>query len=964
MRPDPRRLAAILLVATLAGLLVRALWPAPPPPDLTVDLAPGLVPLIAPPHDLPDMPVLSAISGTVRDGAGLPLAGAQVCAFPWSRQLAVEDTHHSHCTRSERDGHYHLAALLPAPHRVGASAPGHVPATHGKGWRATVTPPPGGELPGIDLVLPGGGVEISGLAQDLSGGPIEGAVIELAGAVAFSDSNGHFRLWCAPGHQGLTARADGYAEGHGGGIAPIDRFDVTLIPESVLVGKVVHASNGAPVEGARIDVEGGDFGGRLGPVFTDAAGRFRLGGLRPGTYKASAETDNSYGLAPERTIVGLGETSPEIIITAHPAFSVTGKIVTASGQPCIRGELALSAPGRMHGRSADAEPDGSVHVRGLLPGKHRVQVTCTGHVPETSYPPITLVDRSLTGQRWDVTTGHVISGQIVDAHGSGVAGITVSAAAQQDPQHPDARRTYGTSQPSETTGHFQISGLLPGRFELTAQTTLEARPLPPATLVTLADKQDLTDLRIVLPATGAIRGSVKDNHGHGLAAVEVALRGIYTQRSTFTAQDGSFTLAHAPLGAHRIVATKNGHPLRAPGSGDDDLQGVPVIVRARETITAELVVETADVSLSGRVEDGGGPVADAFIQAVRESESAAASGQIEPHEWDRSAHDRVLSDLDGRFTISGLPAGKYALRAQRRGGGEAIATHVTSGSDVTLTITAGARVSGLVTTASGRPPDELLVVLRETTTGATQYDRVYRNAGKWALADLPPGHYLLSASAPEGASQQELDLAAGETLTDVHVTLTPFVTLRGTVTDLDGAPITNLVVRVAEQATVDTGVPYNPLTDAAGRFELTGIPAARIHVSVMSPDPATGGYLVTNLVADLDPTRTTAELPPIRIAKPRVRPGATAGDRGYTLRKAPDDLGPGQARLLIAVVRPRGPAATAGLHVGDEIVAIDGHDVTGDGAHLHDTMLAAPAGTTLTLTLARGASVTLTLGPP
>ncbi len=943
-----------LALAALLGWLLRGGPAREPEPDAAT------MPEFAWPEPPPDppTPTRSTISGTVRDGAGVPVAGAQVCAFARSRQLARDDQQRPRCTHSERDGHYLIAEVSAGPQRVLASAAHHVPSAP-----VIVTPPPNGPLAGIDLTLVGGGLEVTGVVLDLSGGTIEGATVELAGAVATSGPDGEFRLWSAPGPQGAHALADGYTDAHDGGTVPGHRFELRLLPEAVLVGKVVRASDGSAIAGARVDAEGNNSADH-GPAFTDAAGRFRLTGLRPGAYKASAVSDDAFGLAPEQAIVGLGETSAEIIITAHPAFAIRGQIVGPNGEPCTRGAVSLTRRGALRGTHTDAQPDGTIHARGFQPGEIDVAVQCAGLVAATRYPSLTIIDRDLVGVRWVLESGQWIRGQVLDAGGAPVAGMIVSAAAQQDPQQ--ARRTWGQSEPSDERGHFEIGGLLPAQFDLTLQSPYEQRPLPEAaTRVTLPEGQDLETVKIVLPATGAVRGVVRDVKGVGVGNVLVTLQGSGSQR-TAAAADGSFSFAHVAPGQQRVFVERDGLPMRAPGSHADDPPGTRVEVRASATTTATLVVEQADAAISGTVQDGdGAPVADAFIEAVRESESAAAAtgSALRESHW-RSPHQPPLSADDGGFRVTGLAPGQYTLRAHRRGGGEAIREHVTTGSTVTLTLAEGARLAGVVTTRDRRAPDEFMVFLREATTGASSYDRFYRTDGAWVLADLPPGRHQLRVTAQEGSYEQAIELATGERRGDLRVELVPFVTLRGLVLDLEGAPITGFAVMVPEQLPGAASDPLKRVTDASGRFELAGLPAGRVHVMVMPPNSLQGEYGWTSVVADLDPTRAVTELPAIRIAKPRVRPGAVAGDRGYTLRQAPPDLGPGERRQIVAVVRPGGPAAAAGLQIGDEILRVDGHEVTGDHADLHDALLSAPPGTRVTLDLARGASLMLTLGPP
>jgi S1-C subfamily serine protease len=65
----------------------------------------------------------------------------------------------------------------------------------------------------------------------------------------------------------------------------------------------------------------------------------------------------------------------------------------------------------------------------------------------------------------------------------------------------------------------------------------------------------------------------------------------------------------------------------------------------------------------------------------------------------------------------------------------------------------------------------------------------------------------------------------------------------------------------------------------------------------------------------------------------------------------------------VAVVRPGGPAAAAGLEVGDTFTSIDGQDVTGMNDYLFWTLGRVPEGTTVSLGLARGEKLAVTAGP-
>lgn len=97
------------------------------------------------------------------------------------------------------------------------------------------------------------------------------------------------------------------------------------------------------------------------------------------------------------------------------------------------------------------------------------------------------------------------------------------------------------------------------------------------------------------------------------------------------------------------------------------------------------------------------------------------------------------------------------------------------------------------------------------------------------------------------------------------------------------------------------------------------------------------------------------------IAK-RIKPPAVAGDAGMLFQPVEDS--PAITPLKIARVDPNGPAAKLDIKAGDTIVAADGIDVTDSRRYLFEGIRAAPPGTEIELTLARGTKVMLTLAAP
>jgi protocatechuate 3,4-dioxygenase beta subunit len=803
----------------------------------------------------------ASISGTILDPGGQPIAGAQVCAYAWTSRLTGREAWRPHCTTSERDGHYRIEGLAPVRQRVTASAAGHIPGIYARGDGAVrvdaVDLRPAMEAQAIDIVLEDGGVELKGIVRDLSGGPVEGAQVVTERAFARSDAEGIFSLWVRPGLQSVVADAEGYAPSNEEGNVPGHTFELFLTPEAVLVGKVVRAGSGEPVADAMVKAGAQDWGSNHS-AFTDAGGNFRIANLEPGVYKPSAEADDARGGAVEQVLLGMGETSAPIVIEAHPAFFVEGRVVASGGASCGEGWVALRDAAAGRAANASVEGDGSVRLPGMLPGTYSVNLGCVGHVAESSYEPVVIVDKSLSGLTWKVSRGQAIRGQVVDTGGKPVAGLEVQARQQIDPSQPHARQTWARATTSGD-GRFDLGGLLAGRFHVTVAGG-RATPTEPLS-VTLAERQDVDDLRIELPASGAVRGTVVDERGRAIPRTTVSLSGGPQDFVTMVADDGSFTFEYVGAGAYQAVAAGRWGELRRP---DSDRPGESVTVEPGKTATVKLVVEAAAGTISGTVRDAdGGIVPDAFVEALRESEDDSGPAMRDAP-WGNFFETPSLTEIDGRFTLKGLPAGKFTVRAYRKGGGEGFVEHVAPGADVVVTIAATGRLAGVVRLPDGAAPEEFALRVVDTTTGFTRRDNFYRTGGAWSVPELPAGQYRIRVDMGTATAESQAFVRAGEDTTDVRIELTPKVSVRGSVVDSTGAPIVGLQVFARALgggafSTQDNARRH--VTDTAGTFELANVPTGEVEFVLIPQNAGAGSG--AKIPMKLSSTASTIELAPI-----------------------------------------------------------------------------------------------------
>lgn len=952
-----------------------------PPPVSTAepDAAAGPGAALTGPRGAPELSVellgdrRASISGRVVDDKGGAIAGAYVCAFARSSRLASADRATPTCASSGKDGHYTLAGLFGGRQSVSASAAGFIPRryAHGEGAmrREWVELRPGQAARDIDIRLLGGGVEIKGHVRDLSGGAVPGALVTVDAAVTFADPEGAFALWVKPGDVYVGAKAEGYTHGHEEGLAPGHLFDVFLTPEAVIVGKVVRAGDGTPVEGARVEASGGEGWDTGQEAFTDAAGQFRLDGLKPGAYKPKSTGEDSYGVAKEQVVLGMGETSEVLLIEAHPAFTIEGRIVSDDGEACSEGGVSITDKANDRGTWKDTEMDGQVRFEGVLPGEHSLDISCVGFVSAEKYDPVKVVDASVKGLKWQVSRGLAIRGSVTDDAGKPVPDLDVYAQPRADPGKPRAHQTSSWSGKCDEEGTFELVGLLPGDYEVSISSWSAQRAVPDRPeSVTLTKGKD-AEVRIRLPATAELRGRVRDSSGKPVRKASVGLSGGAQYHSVNAADDGTFVMLHAPPGEYRAVARQGWDTVRSAGTRDDDPQGVKVTLAAGSRETIELVVEDMSGRISGVVRAEGGPVVDAFVEATRESDSAAAAsgGAARESRWGSYFKTPEMTDQDGKFTLTGLGPGKYTLRAHRNGGGEALREHVAVGETAELTIEVPGSLAGTVKVRGGSAPEQININVRDEATGYRRGDTFFRTNGVWRIPEVPQGNYKITASSGDGSQEVTIALAAGEQREDVRIELAPKVTVRGTVVDLENKPVAGLRVVIGNGGGFSFGGwssdEKQNITDEAGRFEVPRAPVGKVEVYVMPRNWGAGDeYGWTSVPLNLSDGQAVVELPPIRVTKKRVKEEEVAGELGYRLKEEEPGADPLQRKLVVAVLVPGGPAGAAGLQVGDEITQIDGNDVTGPNAYLHGNLTRVLAGTTVTLGLARGASVQITAG--
>ncbi len=310
------------------------------------------------------------VTGRVVDGAGTPVAGAQVWLVA-SGGLPAS-------MMSQSDGSFRFAAVADGSYRAGVDKEGFA-----RSERVPVTVA-GSSVSGLELRLTRGGAivgRITGVeAAELSRVQIVawGRGLPIGGGVG---PDGSYRIdslqageWRVRGElSGTALYAEGVVQLESG--ASEARLDLEMERGHELSGRVRRG--GAPVSGETLLLEGPGQRRSLGE--TDADGRFRFPGLAAGSYRVRLE-GRSGGSRHEETV---DLQSDQDITIDLPAAEVTGRVVNAEdGSPLAEVSVQLLAAGSDSPQGqARSDSRGLFVLRDVAAGSWRLRAQADGYAP-------------------------------------------------------------------------------------------------------------------------------------------------------------------------------------------------------------------------------------------------------------------------------------------------------------------------------------------------------------------------------------------------------------------------------------------------------------------------------------------------------------------------------------------------------------------------------------------------------
>ncbi|HIG06488.1 MAG TPA: carboxypeptidase regulatory-like domain-containing protein [Planctomycetes bacterium] len=589
------------------------------------------------------------IDGVVVSTSGVEIEGAIVrLRDPDQGRWAQLPRPLSHAV-SDASGRFQLLGIPLGTFEISCQAKGFV-----DGRLRGIEPDPESPLPIVVELEPG--ALIRGIVRDESGDPLEGIEVEAtqrprgSSGKTLSGERGEFVIdTVKPGEYRLTFKGTEWKQhrltietGPDQSAWPAgdfsnfkDRIDVVLQKAPILTGRVIDP-RGNPISRARVQLGqnwgSGDF------ASTDDSGKFSLllhldeTGLEilaRGFLQWTQQIDPAVGGDLGDVVLAEAEVVEGIV------YSPDGKPV--SGARITANQVRQGSRNRRRGGSSTAwsKSDGSFRISFPRPDSQWHLTASFPLLLASEELTINPQGQNTTGVKLMLRWGAVVSG-IVTGEGMPVPDATISFQTGGRGWNQNNRSTR-----TDETGHFQISGLVEGKFSIRASAQGFGDALLSDQLIR-ADEQLRIDLKLLRETT--LSGIVIDQRGAPVNGAQLSVSdSTGARRGGLTGLDGYFSIDQLAPGLVDVRCDSSGY-LRTQLREIDPVHGPIEIVLKQEFSLRGVVVdlETGEAIRGARV-------------TVRSAQGRNSRGR-----WDRS-------NREGEFEVDGLSANPYQVSAAADG---------------------------------------------------------------------------------------------------------------------------------------------------------------------------------------------------------------------------------------------------------------------------------------------------------